>query len=147
MDALIPSQTLAEHLDRKSPTTYSAPAEVLLIQRKEKGQLYTDEVLQRAGFWVRTVTPSEAAVEDGHTFPLVVFSNTLSALEVAEIGAEFRRRSPRSRLLLLLGPDSANVNGTLFDAMLEGLEGPAALVRMARLLANGSMDGVQGISA
>jgi|GEM_PF-4286992 len=147
MDGRVATRTQAEPVCRKAPGTHSGHAEILLIQRKETAQLYTDEVLRRAGFWVRAVTPSEASVEDGHAYSLIVFSNTLNARDVAEIGSEFRRRCPRARLLLLLGPNSAGVDASLFDAALEGLEGPTALVRLARLLADDSMHGAQGMSA
>jgi hypothetical protein len=147
MDAHFQNRPHSERITRKAPGTHSANADVLLIQRKETAQLYTDEVLRRAGFWVRAVTPTEASFEDGQKYALVVFSNTLSACDASEIGTEFRRRSPRTRLLLLLGPDSHGVNQGLFDTVLEGLEGPAALVRVARCLADSSLDDAQGISA
>ena len=147
MDARTQPQGNVEQPLRKAPQPDGvADVEVLLIQRKEKAQLYTDEVLRRAGFWVRVVTPSNV-FEDGRAYPLVVFSNTLTVKDVTEIGAQFRRRSPHSRLLLVLGPESSGVNTPMFDAVLEGLEGPAALIRAARLLADCSMSDLHTLSA
>ena len=117
------------------PTT---GVDILLIGRDPAMPMYTDEVLRRAGFRVRAITPGEAtevARPDAPTYPLVVFSDTLYPRDISEIGPQFRRRNPASKLLLMLGPDSAPDNFAIFDAMMEGLEGPAALIREVRRLA------------
>ncbi|MEO6830417.1 MAG: hypothetical protein ABI164_11465 [Acidobacteriaceae bacterium] len=116
--------------------------EVLLIGRDQTARLYTDEVLRRGGFHVRAVAPREAKnlVDDGVSYAVVVFSNTLDSRDVAEIGTQLRQRIPNAKLLLLLGPDSAAMNLSLFDASIEGLDGPAALIQVARQLAEASFE-------
>lgn len=112
--------------------------EILLIGRNPATPMYTDEVLRRAGFRVHAITPgqiSEMARPDAPTYPLVVFSNTLYPRDISEIGPQLRSRNPASKLLLMLGPDSAPENLPIFDAMMEGLDGPAALIREVRRLA------------
>lgn len=121
--------------------------EVLLIGRDLAMPIYTDEVLRRAGFRVRTVTPMEATEVPGPAapvYPLVVFSDTLYPRDISEIGQRLRHRYPASKLLLMLGPDSTPENFSIFDAMMEGLEGPAALIRMARRLAGLSSNDPNG---
>lgn len=116
----------------------STGVEILLIGRNLATPMFTDEVLRHAGFRVRAITPGEAAdaaSENAQTYPLVVFSDTLYARDISEIGPRFRRRNPSSKLLLMLGPDSAPDNFSIFDTMMEGLEGPAALIREVRRLA------------
>lgn len=148
----------ASHKERQENSVGKSPSvepcavpQVLLIGRDQNARLYTDEVLRRGGFSVRAIAPWEAksVVNDGiDQYPLVVFSNTLNTQDISEIAAQMRRRSPRTRMLLMLGPDSAPVNNSLFDDMLEGLEGPVALIRALRRLAEGSMpDGAARISA
>ncbi len=122
---------------------WPALQEILFIGCDQTARMYTDDVLRRAGFGVRVVAPSEAkdlVNDDGHSWPLVVFSNTLNPQNISEIGAQLRKRSPRSRLLLMLGPDSIPVASTLFDATLESLEGPVALIRAVRRLAEAAIE-------
>jgi len=115
----------------------SMRSDVLFIGRNPVVRVYTDEILKRAGFQVHAITPWEvkSIVNNGlPTYPLVIFGNTMYPQEVIEIGKQLRRCSPASKLLLMLGPDGAPINLSAFDSVLEGLEGPAALVQEARRL-------------
>ncbi len=126
---------------RFSGSDHSASVEILLIGRIPVMPMYTDEVLRQAGFRVRAITPGEAAEvvkESAAAYPLVVFSDTLSANDISELGVQLRRRSPASKMLLMLGPDSTLQNDSIFDATMEGLDGPAALIREVRRLADSS---------
>ncbi len=150
MDGL--SQVQNHHvapLKKLTGTDHSAAVEILLIGRDQIMRLYTDEVLRRAGFVVRSVAPWDAKniVNDGvQKYPLVVFSHTLYPQDVAEIGTQLRRRCPGSKLLLMLGPDLMPVNFSMFDATIEGLEGPVALVKAVhRLTGFIPMDGSAGV--
>ncbi len=80
----------------------------------------------------------EVVKGDAPAYPLVVFSDTLSAKDISEIGTQLRQRSPASKMLLMLGPDSTLQNFSMFDATMEGLDGPAALIREVRRLAESS---------
>ena len=138
------------NLVRKSPERehFSMP-EVLLIGRDQHARMYTDDVLRRGGFHVRAIAPWEAdrVLHDGiDSFSLVIFSNTLYPQDIADIGSRMRRHSPNIKLLLILGPDSTPASASLFDATLEGLDGPTALIRAARQLAE-SLGGATGMSA
>ena len=129
---------------------HTIPIEVLLIGRDPAMRLYTDEVLEKAGFHVRAITPWEAKgmIDDAQTYALVVFSNTLNSGDISEIAAPLRQHNPSQKLLLMLGPDSMPTNLSAFDATLEALEGPAALIRMVRRLAESSAaDNAAGMSA
>ncbi len=152
MNGSTQNQDHQQNFARKSPgTDHSAMLQILLIGRDQNARLYTDEVLRRGGFSVRAIAPWEAknVVADGvDKYPLVIFSNTLNTQDISEIGTQLRRSCPGTKLLLMLGPDSAPVNNSLFDAMLEGLEGPVALIRAVRYLAEASMaDGAARIPA
>ncbi len=123
---------------KRSGSDHIIPVEVLLIGRETSMRLYTDEVLKQAGFHVRAITPAEARgmIDDGAAaYSLVVFSNTLDSEDLDDIAMPLRQHNPGQKLLLMLGPDSPSVNFSQFDATLEGLEGPAALVRTVRRLA------------
>ncbi len=116
-------------------------AEVLLIGPDPSARVYTDEVLKQAGFHVRAITPKEAKgmVDDGAAaYSLVVFSNTLDSRDIVDIAAPLRQHNPGQKLLLMLGPDSPRIAFSDFDATLEGLDGPAALVRLVRRLTESS---------
>ncbi len=136
---------------KSSGSDHSKPVEVLLIGRDPTMRVYTDEVLRQAGFHVRSITPWEAKGvlnDDVSAYSLVVFTNTLFPADVSEIGSQLRKRSPGSKLLLMLGPDPMPVSPTMFDGTLEGLDGPAALVREARrLTASSPGDGAANSSA
>ncbi len=126
---------------RYSGSGHPASIEILLIGRNQITPMYTDEVLRHAGFRVRAMTPGETmevVKGDAPAYPLVVFSDTLSAKDISEIGPQLRQRSPASKMLLMLGPDSTLPNSSMFDATMEGLDGPAALIREVRRLTESS---------
>ena len=164
MDAHVWQQRMSGDSSRKSPSKvsgneyspvsvrdHSASYEILFIGCDQTVRSYTDDVLRRAGFGVRVVAPGEAMElvnNDGREYPVVVFSNTLNPQDISEIGRQLRKRSPRSKLLLMLGPDPIPLDSTLFDATLESLEGPVALIQTVRCLTEAAiLDGAEGISA
>lgn len=122
----------------KSPEPcLSMGSDVLIIARDPIAHVYSDEVLKRAGFLVQSMTPWEAKNMFSQNLPaysLVIFSSTIYPRETVEIGKQLRRRSPASKLLLILGPDAVPGNLSIFDSVIEGLDGPAALIREARRL-------------
>ncbi len=95
-------------------------------------------VLQKTGYPVRMTTPAEAgALSTKDTFRLVVFGHTLSDQEVTDLLGQFRKASPRSKLLLTCyEPRSTALEGA-FDASIQSREGPAALVQKANDLLRG----------
>lgn len=110
----------------------STAPEVLVIGRDPTMRLYTNEILQSAGFRVHAISPWEAkclVIDGDRAYSLVVFGHTLHPHDVVEIGMKMRRRSPASKLLLILGPHFDPKTLSIFDATLEGMAGPAALVR------------------
>ena len=76
---------------------HARDVEILLIGRSPAIPMYTDEVLRHAGFRVRAITPGEApdvVKEDAPAYPLVVFSDTLYARDISEIGPSFAGTIP-----------------------------------------------------
>jgi PleD family two-component response regulator len=121
-----------DHSQIKKASDPSTPVEILLIGRDPTMRAYTNEFLQSAGFAVRAIAPWEAkclVIDGDRAYALVVFCHTLYREDVSEIGTQLRRRSPTSKLLLVLGPHFDPATLSIFDATLEGLSGPAALVR------------------
>jgi hypothetical protein len=123
---------------KKLPDLDSSPfADILLIGRDATTRLYTDEVLQQAGFKVISIGPWEAknlVKYEIYTYPVIIFSHTLHPADITEIGSQMRRRIPGSKLLLIVGSDPMPVSFDLFDTVIDGLDGPKALIRKVRRL-------------
>jgi hypothetical protein len=128
----------------KNPERRANAIDVLLIGRVPA--VYTEEVLKRAGFEIHTLPLWDAnnmTWAELPSFPVVIFGNTVSPLQAAGIGKQLRRYHPESRLLLMrgsnlhpiYGPEKMPRNLTIFDSILEGLDGPAALVAETHRLA------------
>ena len=113
---------------------------ILLIGRDPSLQGSRADVLKHSGFDVQMASPKEALgqIAGGHNYPLVVFSHTLDPEEILELGKKIRQQNCSSKLLLILGPDSTPLDFSFFDGTLEGLDGPAALVREVRRLVSAS---------
>ncbi|MGC1782368.1 MAG: hypothetical protein WA708_07610 [Acidobacteriaceae bacterium] len=126
---------------KKMPgSDHLAAFKILVIARDQILRVYTDDVLRSAGFLVQSLAPWEARTalqHGGDTFPVIVFSHTLLPEDISELGRQVRRVSPGTKVLLLRGPEPVSFNPAYYDAAMEGLEGPIALIKeVHRLLAS-----------
>lgn len=97
------------------------------------------QVLMKAGFRVSAASPvkAKAMLATAGCYGLVVLSHTLLPEEVLEVVMETRARHARTKMLFVLGPDPVSFSLSIFDATVEGLDGPTALIHMAtKLLAS-----------
>jgi hypothetical protein len=139
-------------IGKKMPgSDHLAAFKILVVARDQILRVYTDDVLRSAGFPVLSLAPWEARnvlQQGGDAFPLVVFSHTLLPEDISDLGGQVRRVSPETKVLLLRGPEPVSLNPAFYDAAMEGLEGPVALIReVYRLLASSSSEGPVGRSA
>lgn len=122
----------------KRPLTACAVPDILLIHCLLPARMYTDEVLRHAGFSVHAIEPDELReymqLASLPPYPLVIFSNTVGPQDAAFLGMQLRRHLPYSKILLMCGPDAIPPNQPIFNAILETLRGPAALVREVQRL-------------
>ena len=113
---------------------------ILLVRQSETTTLYTDDVLRNAGFLVTVTTPAQvpAVVNDGiASYSLFVMSHTLAPEDLSEAAVQLRQSHPSAKIILMEGSNMPDVDPTLYDGTLDGLDGPKALIRQVhRLIAS-----------
>jgi len=118
--------------------SFTQTAPILMIGRDPSLMSYKTAVLATANLAVDTALPTQAQtiLQNGAGYEVVIFSHTLEADEVLQMERTLRARRPDTKLLLIVGPGSGPVAYELFDATMQGLDGPAALISKVRGLLN-----------
>ena len=132
------------HQPPQSPSAYemfgatldhSRPA-VLMIGADTELLSSRAAVIRKGGWQTTLANPVavEALLATGSKFPVAIFCTTLSRDDNAGLASLFRRSSPETKLLLLLRSNYSHQPISLFDAAMEVLDGPDALIGTVRRL-------------
>jgi hypothetical protein len=127
-------------------TSNSQFPRILLIRPAINTHVYRDAVLRSAGFLVEVAIPTElpSIVNDGiASYSVVVISDALPVEDVLTISVRLRQSCPKTKIILMEGRDSLDVDPRLYDAVVGNWSGPRVLISaVQRLIAQlASIDG------
>jgi hypothetical protein len=110
---------------------------VLLIRQNLHATVHRDALLKQFGFIVEVAVPTEVPeiVNDGiASYSVVVISDSLAPSDVREVAEHVRQASPRTRIVLVEGPDSVPTDPRLYDTLVDSWSGPIAFINAVQRL-------------
>jgi len=93
-----------------------------LIRPDINATVYRDAVLKHTGFIVEVAIPTElpSIVNDGiASYSVVVISDALPVEDIQAISVRLRQSSPKTKIILMEGHDSRDVDPRLYDAVVD----------------------------
>lgn len=109
----------------------SAQMRVLLIRDTTNRTVYRADVLKRAGFFARAITDADFPAllnDDAVVFNVVVMCHSLKPEDVQNFTLRLRQRNARTKVILISGAESCDVDPSSYDLLIDSLAGPEALI-------------------
>jgi hypothetical protein len=113
-----------------APDHFGPPNILLICEIRDTG-IYRAEILRRAGFLVKTITPAEASIVVTHAFgsySVAVLNHTQRPEDVEGIALRIRQTSPWMKIVLMKGWESYDVDPSLYDLSIYALDGAEMLI-------------------
>ncbi len=107
-------------------------AQILLVGNDADLLSYREKVLRSAGWAATSKAPAEVTGKTCKTSDICLVCHTLSAQQRAALVRTLREDCPDTRILAITTGDIGRAEADRFDALIDNLEGPAALIRKVR---------------